>query len=151
MININGRGYTMEEAAQIKRAYEVECTKEYLVDTYEINDDIAYSLARDVRDLMSNSDIPITETQAINIVVVNYTKGVAVQTDPSRLGYGADQYGKQRREKMDGVSVCHEVINADTKSGLCYYEVWLNNNKYLTTAVSVFPSNHDLLARWCFI
>ena len=78
MINIDGKVYSMEAAYRVKKAYEVECTKEFLVDTYEINDDVAYSLARDVRSLMDNSDIPISEGEAINIVVKDYERGLAV-------------------------------------------------------------------------
>lgn len=54
----------------VHKAYEVMCTFEYLKDTYINPDDTLWQLAREVREVQSESEAngnPITEGEAIEI------------------------------------------------------------------------------------
>lgn len=63
----NGTEITTEEMAQIHDYYEVQCTKEFILDNYDLDEDKAEEMAKQVREKMN--DYYLSESEAIEEVL----------------------------------------------------------------------------------
>ena len=66
----NGLEIDVYEMMKIKQFYEVQCTKEYIEDNFDMSDEQAEKLAYEVREKMDDEDI--TESEALGIILDTY-------------------------------------------------------------------------------
>ena len=66
----NGLEINVYEMMQIKQFYELECTKEWIQDNFDISDEQTEKLAYEVHEKMNDEDI--TESEALEIIVNTY-------------------------------------------------------------------------------